>query len=117
MALSSNVFGAFSSDLGKVVVVSSSTVIDSTWPLGSVVSICCSFFFCICKPKDDAFCCNTSGLASMLPLGGCFAVAGKNNSFFCLALERQSALGKGDIVRGAISFLGSALSKGLIFYE
>jgi hypothetical protein len=30
MALSSKVFGAFSSDLGKVVVVSSSTVIDST---------------------------------------------------------------------------------------
>lgn len=108
MARSSNVLGAFSFVV-VLVVVSCSTVIDSTLPLASIVSTC--FFFCICNPKEDAFCCSTSGLSSMLPFTGCFAVAGKNNSFLCLALERQSALGRGDILRGATSFLGSALNQ------
>lgn len=111
MARSSSVLGALSFDVVLAVVVSS-TVMDSTLPLASVVSIC--FFFCICSPKDEAFCCNTSGLLSMLPSAGCLAEAGKNSSFLCLALARQSALGRGEILRGATSFLGSALTKRMI---
>lgn len=108
MARSSSVLGAFSLVVVLVVAVSS-TVMDSTLPLASVVSIC--FFFCICNPKDDAFCSNTSGLLSMLPSTGCLAEAGRNSSFLCLALARQSALGSGEILRGATSFLGSALQR------
>lgn len=110
IARSSKVFGASVSVSVSGKTVDASTVVLSTIPDSLIISVFSRF--CICRPNDEADCASTSGFTE--PFVGCNARAGTYSSFLCLALARQSELGRGDILRGATSFFGSALRYDLL---